>query len=151
MDMSIGQRVVRKDACSKVEGLELYVDDLSWPNLHYAAIVRSSVSHAEISKVFIKPGVNLPSETQLITSTDIPGKNIVHMCADSCFAYSEFVSNCFIAFSFCNELQNFYFSGCEGVRLCVLVLSRGSNNRKRFKSDGWRKCRFTAANLTDIL
>ena len=82
MDMSIGQRVVRKDARSKVEGLELYVDDLSWPNLHYAAIVRSSVSHAEISKVFIKPGVSLPSGTQLITFADIPGKNIVHIILD---------------------------------------------------------------------
>ncbi|MFX0014358.1 MAG: xanthine dehydrogenase family protein molybdopterin-binding subunit [Promethearchaeota archaeon] len=78
--MTVGKPLIRKDACVKVRGEARYIFDLSFPDEHYLAVVRSPYAHARVRKITIDSdkigGVTVG------TAKDIPGKNIVHVVQD---------------------------------------------------------------------
>ncbi len=80
--MSVGSRVIRKDAPAKVEGTAKFLDDYSFPEMHYAVILRSPYAHARVKKIEIDWDTIKSHSANVATAKDIPGKNIVHIIFD---------------------------------------------------------------------
>jgi CO/xanthine dehydrogenase Mo-binding subunit len=71
----VGKGVPRVDGRAKAEGRALYIDDMSFPNMLYAALKRSEYPHArfklDLSKVRRIKGV------YALDFQDIPGENVI--------------------------------------------------------------------------
>ncbi len=72
----VGKPVLRKEGRSKVTGEARYIDDLDFPGAWYGVTVRSTVPHGKIKAVHFEAGVPW-REFTVVTSRDIPGKNVV--------------------------------------------------------------------------
>ncbi len=85
----IGAAVARPDAVDKVRGEARYADDLAFPGMLHAAVVRSPHPHARL--VGIDPGEarSLPGIVAVLTAADVPGTNIVHVIVDDQPALAE--------------------------------------------------------------
>jgi len=78
----IGVGITRPDAVDKVRGEAKFVDDLAFPGMLHAAVVRSPYPHARIVRVDVTPAVEDPDVVYVATRDDIPGENVVHVIYD---------------------------------------------------------------------
>lgn len=78
----VGKSLPRKDARRKVMGEARYIFDLSFPDEHYLAVVRSPYAHARVKKIKIDNEKVKQLGATIGTAKDIPGKNIVHVILD---------------------------------------------------------------------
>ena len=78
----IGAAMVRPDAVDKVRGEARYADDLAFPGMLHAAVVRSPHPHARILDVDVTKARALPGVVAVLTAADVPGENIVHVIVD---------------------------------------------------------------------
>jgi len=78
----IGKPLPRKDARLKVKGEAQYIYDLSFPDEHFLAVVRSPHAHARIKKIKIDNEKAKQLGATIGTAKEIPGKNIVHVILD---------------------------------------------------------------------
>ncbi len=80
--MAVGKPLPRKDAQVKVKGEAQYIFDLSFPDEHYLAVIRSPYAHARVKKIRIDTEKVKQLGATIGTAKDIPGKNIVHVIFD---------------------------------------------------------------------
>lgn len=78
----VGKSVPRKDAWDKVTGRARYVDDYSFPNVLYAATVRSPVAYGKLKGIDSAAARAMPGVQAIVTAKDIRGKNIVPLVLD---------------------------------------------------------------------
>ena len=78
----IGTAVLRPDAIDKVRGEARFVDDLAFPGMLHAAVIRSTVPHAKICKLDLKSISKHPRVICTLTANEIPGANVVHVIYD---------------------------------------------------------------------
>jgi CO/xanthine dehydrogenase Mo-binding subunit len=75
----VGRNVLRKEGAEKVTGAAQYIDDLTFPNLLHARTIRSTIPCGEIVDVRYRFD---PREFVVVTSRDIPGRNVVALIVD---------------------------------------------------------------------
>lgn len=78
----IGTRVNRIDGIEKATGQALFTNDLVFPNMLYAAIVRSTEAHARILSIDTSAALSSSGVIGVYTAKDIPGTNICHVVVD---------------------------------------------------------------------
>ena len=78
----IGAGVARPDALDKVRGEARYADDLSFPGMLHAAVVRSPHAHARVLRIDPTAALEDPDVACVATHEDVPGPNIVHVIYD---------------------------------------------------------------------
>ncbi|WP_337017589.1 xanthine dehydrogenase subunit D [Oceanobacillus massiliensis] len=66
---------IRPDGFAKVTGKLNYLTDLSFPDMLYGKILRSSYPHAKIISIDTEHAENLPGVKAVITYLDVPGVN----------------------------------------------------------------------------
>ncbi|MCK4394807.1 hypothetical protein KAX17_18060, partial [Candidatus Bipolaricaulota bacterium] len=81
-DGMIGAAVPRPDALDKVRGEARFVDDLAFPGMLHAAVIRSTVPHAKICKLDLTSVSKHPAVICTLTANEIPGENVVHVIYD---------------------------------------------------------------------
>ncbi len=81
-DGMIGAAVPRPDALDKVRGEARFVDDLAFPGMLHAAVIRSTVPHAKICKLDLTSVSKHPRVTCTLTANEVPGENVVHVIYD---------------------------------------------------------------------
>jgi CO/xanthine dehydrogenase Mo-binding subunit len=74
--------ISRPDALDKVRGEARFVDDLAFPGMLHAAVVRSTVPHARIVKLGLAPALEERAVVCTLTADEIPGENVVHVIYD---------------------------------------------------------------------
>ncbi len=85
----IGAGVPRPDAVDKVRGEARYADDLAFPGMLHAAVVRSPHPHARLVTIHADEASSLPGVVRILTAADVPGTNIVHVIVDDQPALAE--------------------------------------------------------------
>ncbi|MFC7063771.1 xanthine dehydrogenase subunit D [Halobacillus seohaensis] len=75
MNISVKTNRKRPDGPDKVTGRLNYLTDLSFPNMLYGKIKRSSYPHARIVSINIEAAQKLPGVQAVITYKDVPGLN----------------------------------------------------------------------------
>jgi CO/xanthine dehydrogenase Mo-binding subunit len=78
----IGAGLPRPDAVDKVRGDAKYVDDLAFPGMLHGWVVRSPLPHARLLHVDTASAFSHPDVSCLVTHTDVPGSNVVHVIYD---------------------------------------------------------------------
>ncbi len=78
----IGAPVPRVDARDKVRGEARFIDDLAFPGMLHAAVVRSSVPHARLRGLDPSSALGLAGVTGVLTAKEIPGENVIHVVYD---------------------------------------------------------------------
>ncbi len=73
----VGQSVPRVDAEAKVTGQARYIDDLAFPGMLHAAVIRSTRPHARLLHLDLSHVVTHPKVVCVATPADIPGQNCV--------------------------------------------------------------------------
>src|SRR5208282_258360 len=77
----IGQSVPRKEGREKVTGRAQYVNDVTFPDSLYGVAVRSPAARGKILGIHFD--VSIPwDEFTVVTASDIPGKNCIHLLED---------------------------------------------------------------------
>lgn len=71
----------RKDGHPKVSGQAVYVEDLSFPGMLYAAVASSSCSHGNLLGVDISAASEMAGVQAILTAEDVPGENDVGVSA----------------------------------------------------------------------
>ncbi|WP_207744645.1 molybdopterin cofactor-binding domain-containing protein [Desulfallas sp. Bu1-1] len=71
----VGSSVPRVDGIPKVTGQAKFADDLSFPNMLYAKVLRSAHAHALIKNINTKRAKALPGVIAVLTADDVPGRN----------------------------------------------------------------------------
>ena len=66
---------VRPDGFAKVTGSLKYLTDLTFPNMLYSKVLRSSYPHANILSIDVEEAEKLPGVEAIITYKDVPGMN----------------------------------------------------------------------------
>jgi CO/xanthine dehydrogenase Mo-binding subunit/aerobic-type carbon monoxide dehydrogenase small subunit (CoxS/CutS family) len=82
MSHSVGARIVRSDAVAKVTGAAQFLDDLSFPGMLHAAVLRCPLPHAGITGLDPAPALAVDGVVAVATHQDIPGRNVVHIVLD---------------------------------------------------------------------
>lgn len=72
---AIGRPAIRKEGIAKVLGEAKFADDLSFPGMLYAKVLRSSHPHALIRSINVDRARSLPGVEAVLTARDIPGRN----------------------------------------------------------------------------
>ncbi len=85
----IGAAVPRPDAVDKVRGEARYADDLAFPGMLHAAVVRSPHPHARLLGIRPEAAHALPGVVAVLTAADVPGANVVHVVLDDQPALAE--------------------------------------------------------------
>jgi 4-hydroxybenzoyl-CoA reductase subunit alpha len=70
----VGRAQTKIDSRDKVRGLTKYADDLTFPRMLYAKILRSSVPHANIRSIDISAAEKLPGVKAVLTGEKLPLK-----------------------------------------------------------------------------
>ncbi len=78
----IGAAIPRPDAVDKVRGEARYADDLAFPGMLHAAVVRSPHPHARLAGIDADKASPFPGVVAVLTAADVPGENIVHVIVD---------------------------------------------------------------------
>ncbi|RMF74152.1 MAG: carbon monoxide dehydrogenase, partial [Planctomycetota bacterium] len=76
--MSIGRAIARTDGPAKLLGRAKFVDDLSWPDMLHAGVVRSPAPRGRIRRVRFDPAIDW-SEFVIVDHRDIPGRNEIKL------------------------------------------------------------------------
>jgi CO/xanthine dehydrogenase Mo-binding subunit len=71
----------RKDGQPKVSGQAIYVEDLRFPEMLYAAVATSRESHAILDGVLLSNARAMPGVRAVMTAEDIPGQNDIGVSA----------------------------------------------------------------------
>ncbi|MEW5826937.1 MAG: xanthine dehydrogenase family protein molybdopterin-binding subunit [Candidatus Bipolaricaulota bacterium] len=79
---NLGAAIPRPDAVDKVRGEAKYADDLAFPGMLHAAVVRSPHPHARLLSVDSTEALSLPGVEAVLTAADVPGENVVHVVLD---------------------------------------------------------------------
>jgi len=74
---SVGKSEIRKDAFSKVTGQSLFINDVKFPNMLYAATVRAPAPHIKIISVDDAAARKLNGVKGIFYAKDVPGDNKV--------------------------------------------------------------------------
>lgn len=69
---AVGRRVPRPDSLPQVLGKLQYIDDLSFPGMLYAKVLRSRHSHARIVRVDMSQAAAMPGVRATLTGDEIP-------------------------------------------------------------------------------
>ncbi|MCM3726166.1 xanthine dehydrogenase subunit D [Neobacillus cucumis] len=69
------KRRVRPDGPEKVTGRMKYLTDLTFPNMLYGEILRSTEPHAKIVSISVDEAEQLPGVRAVVTYKDVPGLN----------------------------------------------------------------------------
>jgi len=77
----IGAPVRRSDALDKVRGSARYVDDLAFPGMLHAIVVRSPHPHAGIHGIDGSGAFDAGADV-VVTAEDVPSENVVHVIYD---------------------------------------------------------------------
>lgn len=85
----IGAAIARPDAVDKVRGEARYADDLAFPGMLHAVVVRSPHPHARLVAIRSDEALLLPGVVRILTAADVPGANIVHVILDDQPALAE--------------------------------------------------------------
>ena len=78
----IGASSLRLEATDKVRGEAKFVDDLSFPGMLYAKVIRSTVPHARITNLDLSCVSKHTGVVCTLTADEVPGENIVHVIYD---------------------------------------------------------------------
>lgn len=68
----IGKATTRKDALDIVTGKTKFINDLSFPNMLYAKVLRSPFPHALIKSIDTAKAMKLPGVKAVLTYKDVP-------------------------------------------------------------------------------
>ncbi|RLF76254.1 4-hydroxybenzoyl-CoA reductase [Thermococci archaeon] len=68
--VTVGQSVRRVEGFEKVTGRAVYVDDISFPDMLHAAILKSPYAHAKIVNIDVSKALKLPGVKAVITGKD---------------------------------------------------------------------------------
>ncbi|WP_449240997.1 molybdopterin cofactor-binding domain-containing protein [Desulfoscipio gibsoniae] len=71
----VGSSIARVDGVPKVTGQAKYADDLFFPNMLYAKVLRSAHAHAYIRKINTDRARALEGVAAVLTADDVPGCN----------------------------------------------------------------------------
>lgn len=71
----VGSSVPRVDGIPKVTGQAKFADDISFPNMLYAKVLRSAHAHALIKNINTERAKALPGVVAVLTADDVPGRN----------------------------------------------------------------------------
>ncbi|MBI5490762.1 MAG: molybdopterin-dependent oxidoreductase [Deltaproteobacteria bacterium] len=82
MNRAVGSRTVRADAVAKVTGAAQFVDDLGFPGMLHAAVVRSPHPYARLRAIHPHAALALDGVVAVAAADDIPGPNVVHIVLD---------------------------------------------------------------------
>jgi xanthine dehydrogenase D subunit len=74
-NLSEMKRRIRPDGSEKVTGRMKYLTDLSFPNMLYGKVLRSSEPHAEILSISVEEAKKLAGVRAVVTYRDVPGLN----------------------------------------------------------------------------
>lgn len=69
---AVGQRVTRPDSRPHITGQTRYIDDMSFPNMLHAKILRSEYAHARIVSIDISGAESMPGVVATLTGSEIP-------------------------------------------------------------------------------
>ena len=68
----VGKSITRIDILDKVLGRSKYADDLEFPGVLYAKLLRSTFPHARIMNIDIRACETVPGVKSVITAKDVP-------------------------------------------------------------------------------
>ncbi len=85
----VGRSVPRKEGVAKVTGQAQFADDLQFPGMLYAKVLRSAYPHALIHSIDTERARSLPGVEAVMTARDIPGKNRVGMIVKDAVVLAE--------------------------------------------------------------
>lgn len=71
----IGESLVRIDALDKAAGMTRYADDLEFPGMLHAKVVRSARPHADILSIGVSEAEGSPGVVRVLLAKDVPGEN----------------------------------------------------------------------------
>lgn len=74
---SIGKRVNRTESLDRVTGAGLFTDDLGYPGLLHAAVVRSPFARGQIERIDSAAALKMKGVEGVFTYKDIPGHNSI--------------------------------------------------------------------------
>ena len=66
----LGSRAIRVDAADKATGRAVYIDDMTRPNMLYAALLQSPVAYGRLRKVDVSRARALPGVAAVVTAAD---------------------------------------------------------------------------------
>ena len=72
--MSIGDRFPKIDGVAKADGSGLYADDLAFPRMLHAKLLRSPHTHARIRSIDVSEALKLPGVIAALTGDELPLK-----------------------------------------------------------------------------
>ncbi len=78
----IGAGIARPDAVDKVRGEARFVDDLAFPGMLFAKVIRSPHPHARILRVDLTDVLAHPGVVVTVVAEEVPGENVVHVIFD---------------------------------------------------------------------
>src|SRR5690606_23951352 len=78
---SVGQRAHQHGATGRVTGQAVFTQDVSLPDMLFAAVLRSPHAHAKITRIDVTRALASPGVRAVITAGDFPGIRYVHFGA----------------------------------------------------------------------
>jgi CO/xanthine dehydrogenase Mo-binding subunit len=78
----VGKRVIRSEAAFRVSGAGMFADDIKYPGMIEAAVVRSPIARGIIKKIDDSNLAELEGFRGIFTYKDIPGKNCIPIVID---------------------------------------------------------------------
>ena len=85
----VGHSVPKVDALDKVLGKALYSEDMKFPGMLYGKVLRAGIPHAVIENVDITQARAMEGVSCVLTSRDIPGKNLFGIAFQDQWALAE--------------------------------------------------------------
>jgi len=70
----VGTQVIRPDAVAKVTGEAIFTDDLTFPGMLHARVLRAGIPHAVVRGIDTRQAHALPGVHAVLTADDIPGE-----------------------------------------------------------------------------
>ncbi len=80
--MAVGKRVRRVDAVAKANGEAKYVSDMKLPGMLVGKVLFSKVPYGKILRLDVEKARSIDGVHAVLTSRDVPGKNICHIVFD---------------------------------------------------------------------
>lgn len=77
MTMYVGKRSIRVNAEDKVTGKAVYPDDIEFPDMVYAGVVRSSIPYGKVTDIDFEEAKKMKGVISIIDYSMIPGKKLM--------------------------------------------------------------------------
>lgn len=74
MSIAVGRDIERPDALDKVKGRAAFPDDIEFPDMVYAGVVRSSIPYGKIIDIDCEEVKNMPGVIKILDYSMIPGE-----------------------------------------------------------------------------